>query len=296
MELLMEKKATTMNLQIDQFRPLVLNVGLAVHCADWNWKNVNSPFCRLYYVTEGCARVCLSDKVYTLTPGHMYFIPPFVSHNYECDCRFVHYYLHLYEEFHLDNDLLNSWVFPVEIEAGDFELSLFRRLCEMNPALCLKKSDPATYDNNPTLIQTLLKNKQWSFCDKLESRGIVLQLLSRFIRRSNYNSVSMKDSRVAKVMLYIRQHVHEPIGLDELAERACLSKDHLIRLFKKETGTTPFQYVIQKKIEEAQILLVTENIPVKEIAYRLSFDDYSYFNRLFKKMTGFTPLSYRAMY
>jgi len=36
---------------VDKLHPLVLNVGLAVHNADWNWKNVNSPFTRLYYIT-----------------------------------------------------------------------------------------------------------------------------------------------------------------------------------------------------------------------------------------------------
>ena len=46
-----------MNLQVEQMHPLVLNVGLAVHNADWNWKNVNSPFTRLYYVTEGRAQL-----------------------------------------------------------------------------------------------------------------------------------------------------------------------------------------------------------------------------------------------
>ena len=46
-----------MNLQVEQMHPLVLNVGLAVHNADWNWKNVNSPFTRLYYVTEGSAQI-----------------------------------------------------------------------------------------------------------------------------------------------------------------------------------------------------------------------------------------------
>ena len=41
---------------VDKLHPLVLNVGLAVHNADWNWKNVNSPFTRLYYITEGTAQ------------------------------------------------------------------------------------------------------------------------------------------------------------------------------------------------------------------------------------------------
>lgn len=48
-------------------------------------------------------------------------------------------------------------------------------------------------------------------------------------------------------------------------------------------GTTPLQYINQKKIEKAQLLLITEELAVKEIAFRLAFEDYSYFNRLFKK-------------
>jgi AraC-like DNA-binding protein len=73
----------------------------------------------------------------------------------------------------------------------------------------------------------------------------------------------------------------------------CISKDHFIRLFKKETGMTPVQYISQKKIEKAQLLLVTEEMPIKEIAFLLSYEDHSYFNRLFKKITGETPQEYR---
>ena len=47
---------------VDKLHPLVLNVGLAVHNADWNWKNVNSPFTRLYYITEGASQKQLSGE------------------------------------------------------------------------------------------------------------------------------------------------------------------------------------------------------------------------------------------
>ena len=66
-----------MEFNIDSFHPFVLNVGLARHVADWNWKNVSSPFARLYYVTEGYANVIMADRVIRLRPGCMYFIPPF---------------------------------------------------------------------------------------------------------------------------------------------------------------------------------------------------------------------------
>lgn len=284
-----------MNLQVEQMHPLVLNVGLAVHNADWNWKNVNSPFTRLYYVTEGSAQIELPDGIYTLSPKHMYFIPAFTIHTNICKSNFVHYYLHIYEDHYSDNDWLDHWKFPVETEATDLDLALFKRLCEINPHMTLQKSDPTTYDNNPTLMQNLIKNRQRAFCDKVESRGIVFQLLSRFFKQGQ-SKIEMEDNRIAKTVLYIRKHLNEAIELEKLAEISCLSKDHFIRLFKKELGTTPLQYINQKKIEKAQLLLITEELAVKEIAFQLAFDDYSYFNRLFKKTTGVTPQEYRRLY
>lgn len=284
-----------MNLQVEQMHPLVLNVGLAVHNADWNWKNVNSPFTRLYYVTEGSAQIELPDGIYTLSPKHMYFIPAFTIHTNICKSNFVHYYLHIYEDHYSDNDWLDHWKFPVEIEATDLDLALFKRLCEINPHMTLQKSDPTTYDNNPTLMQNLIKNRQRAFCDKVESRGIVFQLLSRFFKQGQ-SKIEMEDNRIAKTVLYIRKHLNEAIELEKLAGISCLSKDHFIRLFKKELGTTPLQYINQKKIEKAQLLLIKEELAVKEIAFQLAFDDYSYFNRLFKKTTGVTPQEYRRLY
>lgn len=277
-----------MNLQVEQMHPLVLNIGLAVHNADWNWENVNSPFTRLYYVTEGSAQIELPDGIYTLSPKHMYFIPAFTIHTNICKSHFVHYYLHIYEDHYSDNDWLDHWKFPVEIEATDLDLALFKRLCEINPHMTLQKSDPTTYDNNPTLMQNLIKNRQRAFCDKVESRGIVFQLLSRFFKQGQ-SKIEMEDNRIAKTILYIRKHLNEAIELEKLAEISCLSKDHFIRLFKKELGTTPLQYINQKKIEKAQLLLITEELAVKEIAFQLAFDDYSYFNRLFKKQPALLP-------
>lgn len=225
----------------------------------------------------------------------MYFIPSFTVHTNICDSHFEHYYLHIYEDHYSEDDWLEHWKFPLEIEASPLDLSLFQRLCEINPHMNLQKSDPTTYDNNPTLMRNLLRNRQRAFCDKVESRGIVLQLLSHFLKYAQPKN-EMEDNRIAKAVRYIHKHISEKIELEKLAEISCLSKDHFIRLFRKGMGTTPLQYVNQKKIEKAQLLLLTEELAVKEIAFRLAFEDYSYFNRLFKKITGVTPQEYRRLY
>ncbi len=284
-----------MNFAIDQLHPLVLNAGLAVHNADWNWKGVISPFIRLYYVIEGTAQIELPSGIYQLRPQHMYFIPAFTKHTNICDSYFCHYYMHIYEENQQGISILDEWDFPVEIPGSELDLALIQRFCAINPHMSLQKSDPTTYDNNTTLMQNLLKNKQRTFCDKVESRGIVYQLLSHFIRQAQKKSIN-RDERLVKVLTYIHDHINENLNIDELAEQACLSKDHFIRLFKQEVKTTPLQYINQKKIEKAQLSLVTSHTLVKDIALDLGFDDYSYFNRLFKKLVGTTPLEYRHTY
>ncbi|MCB6630977.1 helix-turn-helix domain-containing protein [Bacteroides faecis] len=284
-----------MTQSIDQLHLLILNVGLAIHNADWNWRNVNSPFTRLYYVTEGTARILLPTGIQELKPDHLYLVPSFTTHSYLCDTHFVHYYLHIYEDHQSESSILEDFSFPTEIPAGDLELPLIKRLCGINPTMQLPQSDPTSYDNNPTLIKNIIKNKQRTFCDKVESRGIVYQLMARFLKDAQPKT-EINDDRIQKVLSYIRKNIYKTIDIDSLAAISCLSKDHFIRLFKKEINNTPLQYINQKKIEKAQLILITDSMPVKNISYLLAYEDHSYFNRLFKKLTGVTPQQYRDRY
>ena len=277
---------------IDQLHLLTVHVGYACHNADWNWKRVSSPFTRLYYVTKGFAKVVLPDRILELKPHCLYLIPAFTMHSYECDGLFEHYYIHIYEDAQTGSGFLEDFVFPSEIPANEFDLYLFKRLCEINPTMRLPQSNPTAYDNNSTLAQNIARNKQRILCDRVESRGILYQLTARFLKEAEQKG-NVNDNRIQKCLTYIRKHINENIRIDALADIVCISKDHFIRLFKKETGQTPVQYISQKKIEKAQLLLVTENMPVKEVAYLLSYDDHSYFNRLFRKVTGMSPQEYR---
>lgn len=284
-----------MTQSIDQLHLLISNVGLAIHNADWNWRNVNSPFTRLYYVTEGAARILLPTGIQELKPDHLYLVPSFTTHSYLCDTHFAHYYLHIYEDHQSESSILEDFSFPTEIPAGDLELPLIKRLCGINPTMQLPQSDPTSYDNNPTLIKNIIKNKQRTFCDKVESRGIVYQLMARFLKDAQPKA-EINDDRIQKVLSYIRKNIYKTIDIDSLAAISCLSKDHFIRLFRKEVNNTPLQYINQKKIEKAQLILITDSMPIKNISYLLAYEDHSYFNRLFKKLTGVTPQQYRDRY
>jgi AraC-like DNA-binding protein len=281
-----------MNYPIDKLHLLTLNVGLANHHGDWNWKNVRSPFARLYYVTEGTAQIEMPSGVYTLTPHHLYFIPAYTKHSYICDSTFSHYYIHIYEDLQSEMSILEQWDYPMEVNACNTDLELVKRLCFINPFLKLPQSNPDAYDNHQTLISNLQLNQRRPFCDKVESRGILFVLMSRFLKYATPKA-EVRDDRIQMSLNYIRKNIGSRLDINLLADKACMSKDHYIRVFKRETGETPNVYITKRKLEKAELSLVTTALPIKSIADSLGYADYSYFNRIFKKNAGVTPLQYR---
>ena len=267
---------------------ILLNVARTEHDADWNWKGVNSPFARMYMVENGSAKVLMPDGIHIIRPGFLYLIPSFVTHSCENDGFFTMYYIHMYEA----QNLFDRWNFPFAVPMNEIDELLVRRLLAINPGRELKRSDPESYDNIPTLMQTIAINEKFSFRSVVESKGILLQLFSRFLDKA-VSKQEIADKRIIKVIRYIRENIHRNICLDELSALCYITNDHLIRIFKKEMQCPPLQYINRKKVEKAQLMLSISDKSIKDIAHSLSFDNLSYFHRLFKKITGCSPGSYR---
>jgi AraC-like DNA-binding protein len=271
----------------------MLNVGLAHHNGDWNWQQVNSPFTRIYLVTEGEARLHLLSKTVELRPRHLYIVPAYTIHSYECRGVFIHFYLHIYEGYKNETNVFEMFDFPVEVEANDTDYRLFEEMCHSYPEACLPESNPQAYDNTTTFTDYAKRYNALTLGQKMRLRGTMLMLFSRFMQRATPR-VWTSNERMTKVLAYIQNHLYDNIDVDVLAGIACVNKCYFIRLFKRELGQSPLRYINQKKTEKAQLLLLTADIPVKEVAYELGFFDLSYFIRLFKKNVGMTPQEYRA--
>ena len=99
---------------------------------------------------------------------------------------------------------------------------------------------------------------------------------------------------VCEVIAYINDHYLSDISLASIAENFFLSKEHLSRLFKKETGQNLFSYIMQLKLDEAKRLLQTTDMTLDEIAGHLSFSNGNYFSKVFKKNCGLSPTEYRS--
>lgn len=281
-----------MHFPIESFNFQMLNVGLAHHNGDWNWKNVSSPFTRIYYVKEGEALLHLPQQVVRLRPGYLYIVPAYTLHSYECEGLFVHYYLHVYEGFKSEMNLMEQYDFPIEVAGSHDDELLLQRMCEEHPQAQLPSSNPQTYDNAAQFTDYVKRYRDIPLWQKMELRGSILMLFSRFLREAVPHEWTT-DERMKRVQEHIHSHICENVDIEELADVACVTKPYLIRLFKKEFGTSPVQYINSKKVERAQLLLYTTDIPVKEVAYELGFNDHSYFIRMFRKVTGITPQEYR---
>lgn len=94
---------------------------------------------------------------------------------------------------------------------------------------------------------------------------------------------------------YVEEHLHLNLDLDTIAEAACLSKFHFIRIFKEAYGQTPRQYIIAKRLERARELLLNSEKSFCDICQEVGLKDASTFGRLFKKTFGTTPGKYREM-
>ena len=119
----------------------MLNVGYVRHNGDWNWQNVSSPFTRIYYVTEGEAMIHFIDKSIRLTANHLYIVPAHTEHSYECHGVFSHYYLHMFEQHHTDNNLLETYILPSEVEGSSLDRELLQKMCEAHPEAQLPSSE-----------------------------------------------------------------------------------------------------------------------------------------------------------
>ncbi len=97
--------------------------------------------------------------------------------------------------------------------------------------------------------------------------------------------------RVVQAKLFIDDHYADKIDLDNIADEACFSKYHFIRLFKNIYGNTPHQYLTAVRIEKATLLL-QEAMPVSEVCLAVGFETLSAFGGLFKRATGFSPSAF----
>lgn len=135
------------------------------------------------------------------------------------------------------------------------------------------------------------------FGSELMARALFLQFLIGVSRgmaenRLEYVSSSACDEKIVAILQYLSLHLTEELRIDDLAARFYISKYHMMRRFKEETGYTIHNYVVTKRLMLAREK-IADGMPVGEACYACGFREYSAFARAYKKQFSVSPRTAR---
>ena len=95
--------------------------------------------------------------------------------------------------------------------------------------------------------------------------------------------------KLRRVIDYIQAHLAKDLSLEIIATEIDMSRYYFCRLFKQSMGITPYQYLIQCRIERAKLLLLQEKLSIADVALAVGFANQSNFTKHFKRLVGLTP-------
>jgi AraC-like DNA-binding protein len=236
--------------------------------SDWNHKNLKSPYTRLYIVLEGDAVVQFDEETVYLKKGNAYVIPS--NMNYSCYTPkhikklYVHFRCKQWGGTNLFDDVHEVLSRSIEVE----------------------RYEP--------LIQML---KSENVKDSWLVKGSILQLIYQFVGSLVPDLIGdTNDNRPAE-LISLHQILNRGISAktrtSDLAFEMKMSQSMLSKLYKSATGMTLKNYIQRQLMEQAQMLLISSNKSIKEIASNLQYQDALYFTRVFHQWLGEAPTSYR---
>jgi len=262
----------------------------------WNFINVISPYYRLYYIESGEGYINSPLGTTVLSPGNFYLIPSFTLCDLHCDNFLGQYFVQFFEESPDGISLFGHCREVLQFSAAESDILNFKRLLAINPGRGINRSDnPKVYEKDVYYKEYTKLNELQSIATQFETQGIILQLLSRFMKSDRFRGapVSAIPSVVMAAISFIQINIGNSLKVSELASRANLNTDYFSRLFHRYTGKSPVNYIVEQRIERAQYLIITTNIQYSGIAELTGFDNQQYFSRIFRKVTGLSPKEYR---
>lgn len=254
----------------------LLYISSAKYGGDWHSVQHTHNCSELFYVIEGQGRFLIENKTYPVSVNDLVIVNPNVLHT----------------EVSLNASPLRYIVLGVE------GLELTASTEEDNTNFCI-----INFRNIKDTILHHLQNMLSEIEYQKPGYEIICQDLMEILivllgRQTNFSTmltpVSKKTSRLCgAAKRYIDSHYQENITLDQLAEVCHVSKYHLAHAFTEEYGVSPINYLISKRLEEAEHLLRTTDFSLSLISNTTGFSSSSYFAQIFRKQKGMSPTEFR---
>ena len=225
----------------------------------------------LEYVIAGEGQIETGGRLFRPSQGDVYLLPVGSAHCYRSDPSHPWEKIWMNVRGSLCDFLVRSYglgsqtLFPACPILPLFQE--FLRLCENR-----EENEEALYRRTPLLFHEILQN------------------LAAHTEGQN----SRIPQPAARLRALLDRHLYDSLSISDFSREANLSPSQLTRIFRREYGCAPYDYLLSQKITAACMLLKNTGLSVKEIAYRLAFSDEHYFSNLFKQKTGVSPGQYRC--
>lgn len=254
----------------------LLYISSAKYGGDWHSVQHTHNCSELFYVIDGQGQFLIENETHPVSANDLVIVNPNVLHT----------------EVSYNSTPLKYIVLGIE----GLELTVNSE--DNNPNFCI-----INLKNINDTILSHLQNMLSEIETKQPGYDVVCQDLMEILivllgRQTNFSTmltpVKKRTSRLCvSTKRYIDTHYQENITLDDLAKINHVSKYHLVHVFTEEYGISPINYLIHKRLQEAEHLLSTTDLSLSLISYTTGFSSSSYFAQIFKKQKGCTPREFR---
>jgi AraC-like DNA-binding protein/uncharacterized protein YxeA len=246
----------------------IICTGLFIYEDSYMLKRDNYNSFLIMFIQKGKSTIFYDDKSFNAKAGDVVFLDCHKMHGYKSDGELQSLW------FHFDGNMSSEY----------FNLIYENRGCVITL-------------NNSYSVQKYMYEIYNSYkAEKPINEALISAYISRILSEFFTSSEQTSDNEISiieKAINYINNHYDNTLTLKNLAQNVNLSPFYFTRFFKKETGYTPYEYIIKTRLNNAKILLKTTDLSIKEIAFKCGFTTESSFINCFKKNTLITPGHFR---
>lgn len=228
---------------------------------------------------EGCAQVWVEGKNKYILPGQILVINSMVIHSAEC-FRYTKHYRGYAFQISYDYLCKNIPKFDKSILNTNYTKEETNQIIEVLEKIALLKTSPDKYTHY-----------------MLEGYSLVLLGLlcsNHLVEKTNKTNIG--DHQILTPIIdYLDSNYSQKINVEDLAKDFNISYGHLARLFKKFTGFSIYNYLMEQRLNHCLLDLRYTSKSITQIAYNNGFNDLKSFNQAFKKKFQNTPMNYRKM-
>ena len=231
------------------------------------------PEFHIIYITKGEGTYETEGRIYQVKPGSAIMLFPMMKHRYQP----------LFE---------TGWhEFWVGFKGAYFDRLLEENILPRNRVFY----EPGLHEQLISAFGGILEEvKAQKPLYQFRACSLIVSLLAEILARERRKEQPAPYQQIveeAKSLMEIG--ISGGLNMTHISEQLGTSTSRLNEIFKTYTGMTPYQYFIHIKIRKAQELLEQKDLSIKEVAYRMGFEDQYHFSRLFKKKTGTSPLGWK---